>query len=55
MAKKSIFEKMGLVEKVEVEDSYDTDSYEEQEIEEELPEVNTKNVGYENIVSDIYS
>lgn len=55
MAKKSIFEKMGLVEKVEAENSYDTDSYEEQEIEEELPEVNTKNVGYENIVSDIYS
>lgn len=55
MAKKSIFEKMGLVEKVD--DDYDTESYEDQdfETEEELPEVNTEGVSQDNLIADIYS
>ena len=55
MAKKNIFEKMGLVEKVD--DDYDTELYEDQnlETEEELPEVNTKGVSQDNLIADIYS
>lgn len=56
MAKKSIFEKMGLVEKVD--DNYDTESYTDQnfdETEEELPEVNTEGVSQDNLVADIYA
>lgn len=55
MAKKNIFEKMGLVEKVD--DDYNTESYEDQnlETEEELPEVNTEGVSQDNLIADIYS
>ena len=55
MAKKNLFEKMGLVEKVD--DDYDTESYEDQnfETEEELPEVNTEGVSQDNLIADIYS
>ena len=56
MAKKSIFEKMGLVEKVD--DDYDTESYTDQnfdETEEELPEVNTEGVSQDNLIADIYT
>ena len=55
MAKKNIFEKMGLVEKVD--DDYNIESYEDQnlETEEELPEVNTEGVSQDNLIADIYS
>ena len=55
MAKKNLFEKMGLVEKVD--DDYDTESYEDQnfETEEELPEVNTEGVSQDNLIADIYT
>lgn len=55
MAKKNIFEKMGLVEKVD--DDYDTESYEDQnlETEEELLEVNTEGISQDNLIADIYS
>lgn len=56
MAKKSIFEKMGLVEKVVDEEPYE-DSYENQDFEEQekLPEVNTEGVTQDNLIADIYS
>ena len=55
MAKKNIFERMGLVEKVE--DNYDPPYEEDQdfEAEEELPEVNTEGVSQDNLIADIYS
>ena len=55
MAKKNIFERMGLVEKVE--DDYEPPYEEDQnfEAEEELPEVNTEGVSQDNLVADIYT
>lgn len=54
MAKKSLFEKMGLVEKVP-DDFDDSEVYQYGEEETEEPEVNVEGVAQDNLVSDIYS
>ena len=56
MAKKTLFEKMGLVEKVS-DDFDDTETYldEEEEAVAEEPEVNVEGVEQDNLIADIYS
>ena len=55
MAKKTLFEKMGLVEKVS-DDFDDTETYlDEEETVTEEPEVNVEGVKQDNLIADIYS
>ena len=55
MAKKTLFEKMGLVEKVS-DDFDDTETYlDEEETVAEEPEVNVEGVKQDNLIADIYS
>ena len=55
MAKKNIFERMGLVEKVEDNDEMPYEDQDFEEAEEELPEVNTEGVSQDNLITDIYT
>ena len=55
MAKKTLFEKMGLVEKVS-DDFDDTETYlDEEETVAEEPEVNVEGVKQDNLIADIYA
>lgn len=55
MAKKTLFEKMGLVEKIS-DDFDDTETYlDEEETVAEEPEVNVEGVEQDNLIADIYS